>query len=453
MRISPTVNYRGARRRRRARRAGLRRRRPAPRAAPARRPLGAELPLARDLQERAAGRRGRHRAHTVWIGDVLIRKAAEGTDTFELNRNLRAHRARPRRLGAEPGDRDRRDRRRRPRQRHRPVRRRAAVLPAEPRHPRGRARRLVVRGFFGEILQQDPRARAARAARGGHRGRARRRPASEPTRPTTTGALERACPPWRSRTCTSRSRPRTVPRRSCKGVDLTVELRTRPTRSWARTAPASRRWPTRSPGHPKYDGHPGQVTARRRGRAGDDRRRARPRRPVPRDAVPGRGARRLDGELPALAPPPPSAARRRSCGTWVKEVKGAMTDLDIDPAFAERSVNEGFSGGEKKRHEVLQLALLKPKIAVLDETDSGLDVDALRVVSARASTTTRRRRRRRPADHALHPDPAAHHARRRARVRGRPGRRVRRPRAGRRAGEERLRAVRGLRRRQAEQPA
>ncbi|HJT03091.1 MAG TPA: Fe-S cluster assembly ATPase SufC [Pseudonocardiaceae bacterium] len=67
--------------------------------------------------------------------------------------------------------------------------------------------------------------------------------------------------------------------------------------------------------------------------------------------------------------------------TWVKEVKGAMSDLDIDPAFAERSVNEGFSGGEKKRHEILQLSLLKPKIAVLDETDSGLDVDALRVVS------------------------------------------------------------------------
>ena len=58
-----------------------------------------------------------------------------------------------------------------------------------------------------------------------------------------------------------------------------------------------------------------------------------------------------------------------------------MADLDIDPDFAERNVNEGFSGGEKKRHEVLQLALLKPKIAILDETDSGLDVDALRVVS------------------------------------------------------------------------
>ncbi|MCA2243265.1 Fe-S cluster assembly ATPase SufC [Mycobacterium sp. WUMAC-067] len=66
---------------------------------------------------------------------------------------------------------------------------------------------------------------------------------------------------------------------------------------------------------------------------------------------------------------------------WVKEVKAAMDDLGIDPAFSERSVNEGFSGGEKKRHEILQLSLLKPKIAILDETDSGLDVDALRVVS------------------------------------------------------------------------
>jgi Fe-S cluster assembly ATP-binding protein len=67
--------------------------------------------------------------------------------------------------------------------------------------------------------------------------------------------------------------------------------------------------------------------------------------------------------------------------TWVKEVKEAMAALQMDPAFAERNVNEGFSGGEKKRHEILQLELLKPKIAILDETDSGLDVDALRVVS------------------------------------------------------------------------
>ena len=66
---------------------------------------------------------------------------------------------------------------------------------------------------------------------------------------------------------------------------------------------------------------------------------------------------------------------------WVKEQKEAMARLEVDPTFAERSVNEGFSGGEKKRHEILQLELLQPKIAILDETDSGLDVDALRVVS------------------------------------------------------------------------
>ncbi len=74
------------------------------------------------------------------------------------------------------------------------------------------------------------------------------------------------------------------------------------------------------------------------------------------------------GEAPALR-------------TWLKEMRGAMADLHVDPSFAERSVNEGFSGGERKRHEILQLELLNPKFAVLDETDSGLDVDALKVVS------------------------------------------------------------------------
>ncbi|MBC7290030.1 MAG: Fe-S cluster assembly ATPase SufC [Actinotalea sp.] len=76
----------------------------------------------------------------------------------------------------------------------------------------------------------------------------------------------------------------------------------------------------------------------------------------------------IDGQAPALR-------------TWVKDVRGAMEQLRMDPVFAERNVNEGFSGGEKKRHEILQMELLKPRIAILDETDSGLDVDALRVVS------------------------------------------------------------------------
>lgn len=76
----------------------------------------------------------------------------------------------------------------------------------------------------------------------------------------------------------------------------------------------------------------------------------------------------IDGEAPKLR-------------TWVKDVKTSMEALRMDPAFAERNVNEGFSGGEKKRHEILQMELLSPKIAILDETDSGLDVDALRIVS------------------------------------------------------------------------
>ena len=66
---------------------------------------------------------------------------------------------------------------------------------------------------------------------------------------------------------------------------------------------------------------------------------------------------------------------------WIKEMNAAMKEIGMDQAFSERNVNEGFSGGEKKRHEILQLELMKPKIAILDETDSGLDVDALRIVS------------------------------------------------------------------------
>jgi len=70
-----------------------------------------------------------------------------------------------------------------------------------------------------------------------------------------------------------------------------------------------------------------------------------------------------------------------SIRTWTKEVTEAMKNLRMDKSFKDRNVNEGFSGGEKKRHEILQLELLKPKFAVLDETDSGLDVDALKIVA------------------------------------------------------------------------
>jgi len=76
----------------------------------------------------------------------------------------------------------------------------------------------------------------------------------------------------------------------------------------------------------------------------------------------------IDGDAPKLR-------------TWAKDVTGAMERVKMDPAFAQRNVNEGFSGGEKKRHEIVQLELLNPKVAVLDETDSGLDIDALKIVS------------------------------------------------------------------------
>jgi Fe-S cluster assembly ATP-binding protein len=64
-----------------------------------------------------------------------------------------------------------------------------------------------------------------------------------------------------------------------------------------------------------------------------------------------------------------------------EELEGRMEMLEMDPAFATRSVNDGFSGGEKKRNEILQLAMLQPDLAVMDETDSGLDIDALKIVT------------------------------------------------------------------------
>ena len=67
---------------------------------------------------------------------------------------------------------------------------------------------------------------------------------------------------------------------------------------------------------------------------------------------------------------------------FLKMVKGKMKLMQIDQSFISRAVNEGFSGGEKKRNEVLQMSILEPKLAILDETDSGLDIDALKVVSA-----------------------------------------------------------------------
>ena len=76
----------------------------------------------------------------------------------------------------------------------------------------------------------------------------------------------------------------------------------------------------------------------------------------------------LDGKAPKIR-------------TWVKDVEKVLNGMNLDSSFSARSVNEGFSGGEKKRHEIAQLELLNPRAAILDETDSGLDIDALRIVA------------------------------------------------------------------------
>ncbi len=70
-----------------------------------------------------------------------------------------------------------------------------------------------------------------------------------------------------------------------------------------------------------------------------------------------------------------------SAGDFIKWIREKAASVEMDPSFLNRSVNEGFSGGEKKRNEVLQMAVLEPRLAVLDETDSGLDIDALKVVA------------------------------------------------------------------------
>ena len=176
------------RRRRRAGRAGLRRRRSAPGAAAAGRPRGAALHVQRGLQERAAGRAGcAGRAHGV------DRRRADPGGRGE-HRDLRAqpqpgaHRARPGRLGAQPGDRDRRDRRRRARQRHRPVRRRAAVLPVQPRHPRGRG----PAAGRARLLRRDPRPASPcpSCASGWRRPSRPSSPSPAPDPPTTTRSTD-----------------------------------------------------------------------------------------------------------------------------------------------------------------------------------------------------------------------------------------------------------------------
>ncbi len=311
-------------------------------------------------------------AHTVWIGDVLIRAAATGTDTFETNRNLvltdGARADSVPNLEIETGE----------------------IVGAGHASATGRfddeqlfylqargipedqARRLVVRGFFGELIQKI---------------------AVPAVRERLTDAIEHELEITVNYedshlmttleirdlhvSVVSAEDGTDIP--ILKGVDLTVKSG----ETHALMGPNGSGKSTLSyaiAGHPKYKVTSGSITLDGQDvleMTVDERARAglflAMQYPI---EVPGvsmsnflrTAATAVRGEAPKLR-------------HWIKEVKGAMEGLDIDPSFSERSVNEGFSGGEKKRHEILQLELLKPKIAILDETDSGLDVDALRVVS------------------------------------------------------------------------
>ncbi len=121
-------------------------------------------------------------------------------------------------------------------------------------------------------------------------------------------------------------------------------------------------------------------------------------------------------------------AEQISALAFRKHMKTQMDRLGIEDSMVQRYVNQGFSGGEKKRNEVLQLAVLEPKIALLDETDSGLDIDSLKLV-AEIGERADRARARRAGDHALSAHAQLHHARLRPRDDARSHRAVRRPRA------------------------
>ena len=135
------------------------------------------------------------------------------------------------------------------------------------------------------------------------------------------------------------------------------------------------------------------------------------------------------------APRPGGARRRRSSSSSSRQ---KMKILHIDEDLLKRPVNEGFSGGEKKRNEIFQMAVLEPKLCILDETDSGLDIDALRIV-ADGVNALRSPERGHPGHHALPAAAELHRAGHRARALRRPHRQVGRQGAGPGAGGQGLR--------------
>ena len=144
----------------------------------------------------------------------------------------------------------------------------------------------------------------------------------------------------------------------------------------------------------------------------------------------GRESHRQDGQSARSIPP----------GEFRKLLQEKMRLLKVDNSFINRSINDGFSGGEKKRAEILQMALLEPEIALMDETDSGLDIDALRIVSESVNAL-RGPNDGHPAHHPLSAHVELHHARLRACHVRWPHRQVRWPRTG--TGTRRARATSG----------
>ncbi len=138
-------------------------------------------------------------------------------------------------------------------------------------------------------------------------------------------------------------------------------------------------------GRPGYEIVSGSVQLRGSRSARTGARGARPRRAVPRLSVSGRDSRA--STTPTCSRPPLNAARRErgqaelDAFEFLALVRAKIRLMQIDESFLGRGVNEGFSGGEKKRNEILQMLVLEPKLALLDETDSGLDIDALKVVA------------------------------------------------------------------------